>query len=105
MCCATDAAPSHCDHSTAISHSDVKDYREGVDAEAIRGAVRQILIAVGKDPDRPGLIETPRRVAKMYEEMFSGLKTDPARHLRLHVDPRHSETGQQNGHECIAWYL
>ncbi|HCS52099.1 MAG TPA: hypothetical protein DIW81_10980, partial [Planctomycetaceae bacterium] len=45
-----------------------------VDLEAIQGAVRTILAAVGEDPDRPGLLETPRRVAKMYAEMFSGLK-------------------------------
>ncbi|TWT62528.1 GTP cyclohydrolase I FolE [Rubinisphaera italica] len=53
-----------------------------VDLEAIKGAVRTILAAVGEDPDRPGLLETPRRVAKMYAEMFSGLKLDPGRHLQ-----------------------
>ena len=54
-----------------------------VDLEAIKGAVRTILKAVGEDPDRPGLLETPRRVAKMYAEMFAGLHTDPSRHLRV----------------------
>ncbi len=54
-----------------------------VDLEAIKGAVRTILEAVGEDPDREGLIETPRRVAKMYAEMFSGLRQDPARHLKV----------------------
>jgi len=54
-----------------------------VDLEAIKGAVRTILKAVGEDPDRAGLQETPRRVAKMYAEMFAGLKTDPARHLHV----------------------
>ncbi len=54
-----------------------------VDLEAIKGAVRTILKAVGEDPDRPGLQETPRRVAKMYAEMFAGLRTDPARHLHV----------------------
>ena len=54
-----------------------------VDLKAIEQAVRTILTAVGEDPDRPGLQETPRRVARMYAEMFSGLKTDPARHLRV----------------------
>ncbi len=57
--------------------------QDGVDLEAIKGAVRTILRAVGDDPDRPGLLETPRRVAKMYAEMFSGLHLDPARHLRV----------------------
>ncbi len=54
-----------------------------VDLRAIEQAVRTILKAVGEDPDRDGLLETPRRVAKMYAEMFSGLSQDPARHLRV----------------------
>ncbi len=54
-----------------------------VDLEAIEGAVRTILSAVGEDPDRPGLLDTPRRVARMYEEMFAGLHKDPARHLKV----------------------
>ena len=48
-----------------------------MDIEAIKGAVRTILTAIGEDPDRPGLVETPRRVAHMYAEMFSGLTLDP----------------------------
>lgn len=54
-----------------------------VDLPAIEAAVRNILRAVGENPDRPGLLETPRRVAKMYEEMFLGLRCDPARHLHV----------------------
>lgn len=54
-----------------------------VDLDAIEKAVRTILEAVGEDPDRDGLLETPRRVARMYAEMFSGLTQDPARHLRV----------------------
>jgi len=54
-----------------------------MDIDAIKGAVRTILKAIGEDPDRPGLKETPRRVAHMYAEMFSGLKLDPARHLSV----------------------
>jgi GTP cyclohydrolase I len=54
-----------------------------VDFEAIKSAVRTILAAVGEDPDRPGLRETPRRVAQMYEEMFSGLFLQPERHLSI----------------------
>ncbi|UCE62230.1 MAG: GTP cyclohydrolase I FolE [Phycisphaerales bacterium] len=49
--------------------------------QRIEQAVRDILIAVGEDPDREGLKLTPNRVARMYEELFSGLKTDPAEHL------------------------
>lgn len=52
-----------------------------VDLAAIREAVRTILVAVGEDPDRPGLVETPRRVAQMYQEMFSGMRLKPERHL------------------------
>lgn len=54
-----------------------------VDLETIKEAVRTILSAVGEDPDREGLKETPRRVASMYAEMFSGLRLDPARHLAI----------------------
>ena len=54
-----------------------------VDVETIKEAVRMILKAVGEDPERPGLLETPRRVAHMYAEMFSGLHLDPARHLAV----------------------
>ncbi|RLS51661.1 MAG: GTP cyclohydrolase I FolE [Planctomycetota bacterium] len=51
------------------------------DLPRIERAVREILAAVGEDPDRNGLLETPARVARMYAEMFSGLHTDPRRHL------------------------
>ena len=54
-----------------------------VDLDAIRRSVRTILHAVGENPDREGLLETPRRVAKMYAEMFSGLNQDPGRHLEV----------------------
>ena len=54
-----------------------------VDLEKIKVAVRSILEAVGEDVDRPGLQETPRRVASMYAEMFAGLHTDPSRHLKV----------------------
>ena len=57
--------------------------QQEVDLESIKQAVRTILTAVGEDPDRPGLIETPRRVANMYAEMFAGLRMDPTRHLKV----------------------
>ncbi|MFO0863598.1 MAG: GTP cyclohydrolase I [Gemmataceae bacterium] len=53
-----------------------------VDKDRIAAAVREILIAVGEDPDRDGLLETPQRVARMYEELFSGLHQDPSAFLR-----------------------
>lgn len=52
-----------------------------VDQDRIRRAVREILLAVGEDPDREGLRETPDRVARMYSEIFAGLHLDPAVHL------------------------
>ena len=53
-----------------------------VDFKRIEKAVREILAAVGEDPDREGLLETPARVARMYAEMFSGLKQDARQHLK-----------------------
>jgi GTP cyclohydrolase I len=52
-----------------------------VDLARIRRAVREILLAVGEDPDREGLLETPDRVARMYADIFSGIHQDPAAHL------------------------
>jgi len=49
-----------------------------MDLDRIATAVREILLAVGEDPDREGLRATPQRVARMYSELFSGLNTDPA---------------------------
>lgn len=54
-----------------------------MDKERIENAVREILLAVGEDPDRPGLLETPKRVANMYEEIFAGLTEDPKQHIKL----------------------
>lgn len=62
-----------------------------VDIERIKLAVREILIAVGEDPDREGLLETPDRVARMYAEIFSGLHTDPAVHLQKLFTQKHDE--------------
>ena len=53
-----------------------------VDHLRIERAVREILAAVGEDPDREGLLETPARVARMYAEVFSGLHKDPRIHLK-----------------------
>ena len=53
-----------------------------IDKPRIERAVREILCAIGEDPDREGLIETPQRVARMYAELFQGLHQDPAQHLQ-----------------------
>jgi GTP cyclohydrolase I len=52
-----------------------------IDLDRVRRAVREILLAVGEDPDREGLLETPDRVARMYAEVFRGLHQDPRTHL------------------------
>jgi GTP cyclohydrolase I len=63
----------------------------GVDQPRIARAVREILLAVGEDPDRDGLQETPARVARMYAEMFSGLHDDPRRHLKKFFTEKYDE--------------
>ena len=62
-----------------------------IDLPRIERAVREILIAVGEDPDREGLVETPRRVAKSYAEVFAGLHQDPADLLATTFDIDHEE--------------
>lgn len=62
-----------------------------VDVERIAAAVREILVAIGEDPDREGLVETPARVARMYAETCAGLHYDPGRHLRTTFDVGHDE--------------
>lgn len=62
-----------------------------VDHARIQRAVRDILEAVGEDPDREGLLETPARVARMYAEMFSGLRTDPRIHLQKVFSEKYDE--------------
>jgi len=54
-----------------------------MDKERIENAVREILYAIGEDPSREGLIETPRRVAQMYEEVFGGLTENPKEYLKI----------------------
>lgn len=61
------------------------------DAKKIEQAVRMILEAIGEDPDREGLKETPQRVARMYEEVFSGLYEDPLEHLEKLFTEQHEE--------------
>ena len=62
-----------------------------VDLKRIAAAVREILLAIGEDPEREGLHETPQRVARMYEEMFSGLRSDPAVVLRKTFTEKYDE--------------
>ncbi len=62
-----------------------------VDHARIRAAVREILLAVGEDPDREGLADTPDRVARMYAELFSGLRKDPREVLRKTFTQKYDE--------------
>ncbi|MDR7419144.1 MAG: GTP cyclohydrolase I FolE [Armatimonadota bacterium] len=61
------------------------------DKEKIAAAVRAILEAVGEDPDREGLRDTPRRIADMYEELLSGLRVDPLTALQVGFEEDHHE--------------
>ena len=63
----------------------------GFDRERAEAAVRELLIAVGEDPDREGLAETPARVARAYEEVFAGLREDPKIHLEKSFSENHRE--------------
>jgi GTP cyclohydrolase IA len=64
---------------------------EGVDMPRIERAVREILAAVGENPDREGLRETPARVARMYAELFSGLRQNPRAHLQKFFTQEYDE--------------
>jgi len=62
-----------------------------IDHDRIAAAVREILIAVGEDPQREGLRDTPQRVARMYAEMFAGLRADPRRLLNTAFTEKYDE--------------
>jgi GTP cyclohydrolase I len=62
-----------------------------MDTERIQQAMRDLIVSIGEDPDREGLRDTPRRVADMYLEIFSGLREDPADVLSVQFDEGHQE--------------
>jgi len=62
-----------------------------MDTKKIEKAVKQILEAIGDNPKRKDLLETPRRVAQMYEEIFAGIKQDPQAELEVILDQKHHE--------------
>ncbi len=74
--------------------SDTRRVGPAVDLPRIERAVREILLAVGEDPERDGLRKTPARVARMYAEVFAGLREDPEHHLETQFD--------ENYHELVA---
>jgi len=65
--------------------------KDGIDGARIERAVREILVAIGEDPDRDGLRDTPARVARAYGFLFAGLGEDPARHLEVGFREDHRE--------------
>src|SRR3954447_22717801 len=62
-----------------------------MDKLRIERAVKEILLAIGEDPGREGLVGTPRRVAEAYEMLFAGLEEDPVQHLEVGFQENHRE--------------
>ncbi|MGH9042987.1 MAG: GTP cyclohydrolase I FolE [Acidimicrobiia bacterium] len=75
----------------AIDDEVIESFEGGVDKERIEKAVREILEAIGENPDRDGLRRTPERVAAMYAEVFSGLHDAPDQHLSVTFAADHDE--------------
>ena len=81
-----------CVHAApADSSKAIPDSLPPVDFPRMERAVREILAAVGEDPDREGLLETPGRVSRMYAELFRGLRLDPGRHLKKVFSEQYDE--------------
>ena len=79
------------DLNTILAGSAIPPDARVVDQQRIEAAVREILLAVGEDPDRDGLLETPARVARMYAEIFGGLHLEPGRHLKKVFEEQYDE--------------
>jgi len=65
--------------------------REVFDSDGIRSAVQEILISIGEDPKREGLIDTPNRVVELYRDIFSGLRSDPEEVLSVFFEENHTD--------------
>ncbi|HEX3016200.1 MAG TPA: GTP cyclohydrolase I, partial [Desulfobacteria bacterium] len=68
-----------------------REFINGIDIPKVQEAIRMILEAIGEDPDREGLRDTPKRVARMYAEIFCGLHNDPSEHLKVQFSEDHEE--------------
>lgn len=79
------------DLNRALATGAIPPEGRNVDLQRIEAAVREILLAVGENPDRDGLQETPARVARMYSEIFSGLHLEPGRHLQKVFEEQYDE--------------
>lgn len=73
----------------AIQRQEEKSKQKPMDLPRIERAVREILYAVGEDPDREGLLETPARVGRMYQEIFAGLHQNPMDVMKIFNEPEH----------------
>jgi len=62
-----------------------------VDTARAERAIRELLLAIGEDPDRDGLVETPARVARAYTELLAGYRQDPGEHLERQFEVNHDE--------------
>ena len=77
-----------------------------MDLKRIEAAVREILLAIGENPDREGLARTPLRVAHMYEELFSGMNTDPSELLTARFSESYDElVVLRVGSQAVSIYL
>tara|TARA_B100001245_G_C22748675_1_gene362702 strand:+ start:97 stop:687 length:591 start_codon:yes stop_codon:yes gene_type:complete len=63
----------------------------GFDTDRIRSAVHEILVAIGENPEREGLLGTPNRVVELYRDIFSGLRSDPEEVLSVFFEENHTE--------------
>lgn len=75
----------------AIEHLNRHIIAPPVDQARVAAAVREMLLAIGEDPERDGLRDTPARVGRMYEELFEGLRIDPREYLKVSFDVPHDE--------------
>src|SRR4051812_30861927 len=79
----------HCGSNSGNGAHEQSDAK--VDVPRIERAVREILLAIGEDPDREGLLKTPNRVARAYGELMAGLRQEPRKHLRTVFTERYDE--------------
>lgn len=87
----THRGEAYYEHLDDPSDDQPKGPDRGVDLPRIEKAVREILIGIGENPDREGLLKTPSRVARAYAELMAGLKEDPRIHLRTVFHERYEE--------------
>ena len=81
----------------------MSEVKNAVDQPRIEAAVREILLAIGEDPDRDGLQQTPARVARAYAEFFSGLHQDAGEILGTTFDIAHSEMVLVKDIPCLLY--